>query len=147
MSLVDSLDSVLMLYAYAPLRRDSPDGRLTLFCELKVPPACEPREPLPDTEVLALVISQDAPSPVLLVGMSNEADPRDEHPPSDQAKVPTDSALCDSQEDAGASAAETIIDESVSEDYRARRMLDAKASTMSSLSITLTVLSILVALR
>lgn len=148
MSLVDSLDSVLMLYAYAPLRRDAPDGKFALFCELEAPLA---REPLQNTEPLALAMAGNSSPPILLADMSSEvdADPRDKHPLSDQAKVPTGSALHDLA-DTGArapEAPETVIDEPITGDYGARRVLDAKASTMSTLSITLTVLSILVALR
>jgi high-affinity nickel-transport protein len=150
MSLVDSLDSVLMLYAYAPLRRDSPDGKLALFWESKAPLPREPRELLADTEPLGLAMAGNSSSPVLLADMTNEgdADPRDKDPLSDQAKIPTGSALHDPAE-TGASGPEApeTVDEPITGDYRARRMLDAKASTMSTLSITLTVLSILVALR
>jgi hypothetical protein len=87
MSLVDSLDSVLMLYAYAPLRRDSPDGKLALFWESKAPLPREPRELLADTEPLGLAMAGNSSSPVLLADMSNEgdADPRDKDPLSDQA--------------------------------------------------------------
>ncbi|KAL1411225.1 hypothetical protein Q8F55_002176 [Vanrija albida] len=114
MSLVDSLDSVLMLYAYAQPALKGPDRKVRLFYR--------PLKLQEDVEAVAPLNSADA-----------EGSPSAERPPlpRDDSK---DSKLGD----------ETLVEAQTVE--RESRILAAKASTISSLSISLTLLSILVAL-
>jgi hypothetical protein len=97
MSLVDSLDSILMLYAYAEPSRESPDGKLQLF---------QPRA------AIALPVHHDT-ARVLDADGSVEAG-------TDVLKSPT---------------------------IEHTSLIKTKANTISMLSIILTVLSIVVALR
>lgn len=114
MSLVDSLDSVLMLYAYAQPNLKGADGKIHLFYR--------PLRLQSDIESVAPLNSPIAES----------SEPR---PPLVRDDSKLDNKLVDD---------ETII-EARAEEHNAR-MLAAKASTISSLSISLTLLSILVAL-
>ncbi|RSH85452.1 hypothetical protein EHS25_004848 [Saitozyma podzolica] len=117
MCLMDSLGSVLMLYAYAPLRRESEERKLALFFNPKGSLASETSH---ESEEVPVVLEEKSRS------------------------SPGKSALPDASEQAQDTSQDNTP---LRGDYRTGRMLDAKASTMSSLSITLTVICILVALR
>ncbi|GFZ52457.1 hypothetical protein JCM24511_10230, partial [Saitozyma sp. JCM 24511] len=129
MCLMDSLGSVLMLYAYAPLRRESEERKLALFFNPKGSLASETSH---ESEEVPVVLEEKS--------RSEEVDARGD----DSAKSIGKSALPDASEQAQDTSQDNTP---LRGDYRTRRMLDAKASTMSSLSITLTVICILVALR
>lgn len=99
MSFVDSLDSVLMLYAYASPSRSTPDGKLGLFYCQKT----ESQETDPETRPLLDEVSH--------------------HDDDDEAALQGEYSDIPNQ------------------------VMDKKSNVMSSLSITLTALSILVAIR
>jgi high-affinity nickel-transport protein len=134
MTLVDSLDSILMLYAYAPMREDDKEGRFSFFYQtsttrdisihedLEVPMlASEPLNPMED--------EHDGPS-------DNKADlSRTKKPSTILQPSPTVQGSHLSRSNTEAQGG----------DYAVRRKIAAKASTMSSLSISLTLLSIIVA--
>jgi high-affinity nickel-transport protein len=105
MSFVDSLDSVLMLYAYASPSRSGPEGKIGLF-QTSLSKVHDERDSIPNGEHAALLGNQEAS-----IGYDSLASPED-----------PDSGL-DAEQD------------------------DNKNQVMSSLSITLTALSIVVALR
>jgi high-affinity nickel-transport protein len=135
MSLVDSLDSVLMLYAYASPQRNSPEGKLSVFyrSENALPPLISPIHPRQDTGEEAVTVL-----------------PTDEEVEVDVDRGKKTGPKCDANVTAKAEGEPTVPlgdMDAQPMDYHARKVMDAKASTMSSLSITLTVLSIIVALR
>lgn len=129
MSLVDTLDSILMLYAYAqPDLRSGPGRKLALFVreknltlpaysgEVDQEPVLSSSEP-----AVARISSRDSDPDAKPVLLSSPA----------QLEAPVDSAKIDTVDP---------------RDERTARVLAAKTATMSSLSISLTLLSILVAL-
>lgn len=137
MSLVDTLDSILMLYAYAQpdLRTE---GKLALFERDK-------KAPLPSSEEVERVSSGDPeqgdPSKLQPPTYDSEVervsgDPEQGDPPKLQP------SNYDSTEPES-SAAVVVVDEA---QERRGRLLAAKTATMGSLSISLTLLSIVVAL-
>lgn len=129
MTLVDSLDSVLMLYAYAGPTQDSSISKFALtFKDDK--PSIE-QEVEPSNELLP-VLSVDPNTPLVTSDGQPIDQPLDQQEPS-QPKPTAQINLSD--------------DERGSPVNRKQRVLANKANTISSLSITLTLLSILVALR
>jgi len=120
MSLVDSLDSILMLYAYATPHMDRKAKRFALF--------------MSDSQShRANVISEEVVEDIpILPETSISDDLADGNTQQPDVKDTRDQP----EEVVGAGSA--IVDD---------RILDVKADTMSTLSIILTVLSILVALR
>lgn len=105
MSFVDSLDSVLMLYAYASPSRSSPEGKMGLF-QTSTSKVHDERDSIPTGEQTGLLGNEEGS-----IGYDSLASPEG-----------LDSGL-DAKQD------------------------DNKTQVMSSLSITLTALSIIVALR
>lgn len=120
MSLVDSLDSVLMLYAYAqPDLRSDPKRRFLLWTARE--------EDMPMDGTIEVVPTTEAE-------VVNEEDPHTK-PTSPSADDDSAVKLLDPEV--------TAVDEAA--EARARS-LEAKTATISSLSISLTLLSIVVAL-
>jgi high-affinity nickel-transport protein len=133
MTLVDSLDSILMLYAYAPMEKDDKDGRWTMFYSIV---SNKSVDVLPnEEEVNVPILAQHQAIPAEEQG----SDSTDKKAPisASQSSPPTKSAT-----QSTSLSAIAVDDKS---DYAIRRKLAAKASTMSSLSISLTLLSIIVA--
>lgn len=141
MSLVDTLDSILMLYAYA-----QPDlkvnRRFKLFTRDHGLPAYSATEPLVQAEPLSPTTSGLASSrEVERVNSRPTADvERVNSRDSDSKTKPTSPPI--------EAHAETIVKINPTDprDERTQRVLAAKTATMSSLSISLTLLSIVVAL-
>lgn len=105
MTLVDSLDSVLMLYAYASPSRSTPEGKLGLF------------QSQPDK-------------------------------PESESGCETDALLSPERREGHVSYVEDArVSAEQLEEVETSRVVDNKLNVMSSLSITLTALSIVVALR
>lgn len=137
MTLVDSLDSILMLYAYAPIGKDDKEGRFTIFYDAAT-----------EAESSPMIMDQEAELIVPILESGVNDDPVDAEPAKkgdilesvDQAlSRPLSSSL-----EAGRRISPTQTEDR-KDDYVLRRQLAAKASTMSSLSISLTLLSIIVA--
>jgi high-affinity nickel-transport protein len=130
MSLVDSLDSVLMLYAYAQPELKT-GGKWRLFKSRKVvldetPESVEEGGVVLPVEVEVEIEEED-----------------DDHKSSKDGKAPLPQDPAAANYGSCSKAAIAQVDE---RDERAERMLAAKTVTISSLSISLTLLSILVAL-
>lgn len=131
MTLVDSLDSVLMLYAYAGPTQDPSISRFALTYDDK-----KVRED--EETVLVPTLSNDPNFPI--AGSSVETAPPMEAlvspggDPEDSRKVLPPTTV-------------PAEEPHVQPTSREERVLASKANTISSLSITLTLLSILVALR
>ncbi|RXK38369.1 hypothetical protein M231_04411 [Tremella mesenterica] len=129
MSLVDSLDSVLMLYAYAAPSRQHPDGKLTLF---------HPRLPISASLPTAREDENAAVSEELLPSPRNEEAP---------LKVETGRGGTVLEEEADTKSNDIVeVGEMAHEDERMEGKVLRKTTTMSTLSIILTLLSIVVAL-
>lgn len=118
MSLVDSLDSVLMLYAYAQPELRT-DGKLRIWTRRNRPVDVKPVLP-----ALESMCGENGDPPKL----ADEVEQADKVAYGNIDPVPVSSE-----------------DEERAE--KAQRIIEAKTSTISSLSISLTLLSILVALR
>lgn len=121
MSLVDSLDSILMLYAYAMPDSD-PEGRLALFEDRKTPSTPSDLDPTP-----------------IVLGTVETAEEHVEEHEEDVDKART--------EKLAKAVLHRELGEQAEPSGRAQRVLNTKARTMSTLSILLTIISILVALR
>ena len=122
--MVDSLDSILMLYAYAGPTQDPSISKFALTFDKKVA--------LPAAEEDVPVLNQESTSPPL--------SPIEREEEEDTTKPTVFSEVTEADVNAvevGPSAPQT----------REQKLLATKANTISSLSITLTLLSILVALR
>ncbi|KZT60290.1 NicO-domain-containing protein [Calocera cornea HHB12733] len=113
MSLVDSIDSVLMLYSYALPSRQTPEGAFTLF-EAKVQPA-------QDLD-LARTISAK-PASVIEKKGERPVSPVVQEAPEEEQEAPVDDGV----------------------EVTNAHLAHNKATTLSSLSIILTLLSIMVA--
>jgi high-affinity nickel-transport protein len=137
MTMVDSLDSILMLYAYASPSRLSPEGRLAFFQDRKgelQPTAREEEEGAASAELLP-----DLPIEGVSATLAHAQDElQEEQDKSLQAHGPAKTAALDP---------EPLRNPDPAPDAKTRRMLESKTNAISSLSITLTVLSILVAFR
>nr|XP_018263989.1 high-affinity nickel-transporter [Kwoniella dejecticola CBS 10117]OBR86147.1 high-affinity nickel-transporter [Kwoniella dejecticola CBS 10117] len=136
MSLVDSLDSILMLYAYATPSTDSPEGKLSLLQDVQP----DPKRPITleeETVVTTLPIQDDA-QPHRLV--------HERASPNSAAGV-----SANLNERTGSNEFEALEREdrerlNSSANYRQERIMRVKTATMSNLSIILTLMSIVVAL-
>jgi len=129
MSLVDSLDSVLMLYAYAQPELRT-DGRWRLFTTRKV-----------EVEVHPVV---DEPGSSCQRFESSVSDQTSDEP---EDSKPIANTKPGSDPELGLNSKGIEVDaEDEERRETAQRMIVAKTATMSSLSISLTLLSILVAL-
>lgn len=126
MSLIDSLDSILMLYAYAqPGLRSGPNRRFLLFAQERKLTSDDSADASSDLEAAPIVVNNE-------INMSPDT-------PDDTGKQ---ASLHD-----GSSNKNVAIVAEVDEVAEERaRILEAKTSTISSLSISLTLLSIAVAL-
>nr|ODN81256.1 high-affinity nickel-transporter [Cryptococcus depauperatus CBS 7841] len=135
MSLVDSLDSILMLYAYAAPSRSTPEGRLSLFQG-----SDDKDELLADTAVPTLTTESDdnqaGRERERSIGPMEEVEGIRDEDVTEVGKVVAE----EEEERVGDSS-----DMTCQGDAKKRRVLTAKSNTMSSLSILLTFLSILVA--
>jgi high-affinity nickel-transport protein len=133
MSFVDSLDSVLMLYAYASPSRSTPEGKIGLFQSAKIEL---------DEEADRLVLEEAHPD------TTNEVLDRD-------LATGEDSAPIDKTKDSKSRVLESLpvlptLDMHEATGSRSgpdSQAIDTKKQVISSLSVTLTALSIIVALR
>lgn len=129
MSFVDSLDSVLMLYAYASPSRSTPEGKIGLFQSTKI-------ESIEEADLLP--VSNDIEPEDRVVDLPTSAEVVD--PAKDGKKqVMSEMAIVPTLEnEAGQSPSGSRPNDQV---------IDKKTQVISSLSVTLTALSIIVALR
>jgi high-affinity nickel-transport protein len=133
MSFVDSLDSVLMLYAYASPSRSTPEGKIGLFQSTKLEL---------DEEADRLVLEDTIPGATAQVVEDDLANRED-------------SAAINKTKDSKAQVMESLpvlprldINEATqSQNGPDAQAIDTKKQVISSLSVTLTALSIIVALR
>ncbi|WWC88236.1 uncharacterized protein L201_003142 [Kwoniella dendrophila CBS 6074] len=156
MSLVDSLDSVLMLYAYATPSTDSPEGKLSLF-----------QQSQQDSKSILINVEEEEVVPALPINAKTEigmrpttaenheggeiealerADQEDQY--QHKSTLPTEAAehLPVFEQAGGSCAVERGIQAGRIVDHRQERFLRVKTATMSNFSIVLTLLSIVVAL-
>lgn len=133
MTLVDSLDSILMLYAYAPIGRDDREGKLAIFYS--------------DKGRTSPVISEEAALPILEEQSSSlPAEEEGSGPDKISKNLPSVRATTTPPlRDEMSSDGRPPVLQDDKDDYARQRVLAAKAATMSTLSITLTLLSIIVA--
>lgn len=138
MTLVDSLDSVLMLYAYAGPIQDPTIGKFALTFK--------------NDQTLPRLLDQDGQEeqdrefvPTLATDPNGVVTRNDGTTIARDGSDDSSKPLSATPRDAG-----TVPDHEAGPSVRRSReqkVLDSKANTISSLSITLTLLSILVALR
>lgn len=134
MTLVDSLDSVLMLYAYAGPTQDATISKFALtFNDKKVA--------LDEETILVPTLSNDHDPNLPIEGIDEEAGPSTVTGASN-----ANEQVGPSQKVSSTTSASGVPSGS-EPSTREQRVLASKANTISSLSITLTLLSILVALR
>jgi len=130
MSFVDSLDSVLMLYAYASPSRSTPEGKIGLFQSRKIKL---------DEEADRLVL-EEAPQSPTSANMEDNIAIREDSAPIDNSK--------DGKLDSLPVLPTLDMNEaSPSHSRPDTQAIDSKKQVISSLSVTLTALSIIVALR
>jgi high-affinity nickel-transport protein len=133
MSFVDSLDSVLMIYAYASPSRSTPEGKIGLFQSTKIEL---------DEEANRLVLEEA--QPVLTTDVVEDEHATRENPaPSDKTKD-SKSQVMDSLP---VLPTLDMNEASPSHSGPDTQAIDTKKQVISSLSVTLTALSIIVALR
>jgi len=133
MSFVDSLDSVLMLYAYASPSRSTPEGKIGLFQSTKIKL---------DEEADRLVLEETPMSPT--TGTVEDDIPiREDSAPIDKTKD-SKSQVMDGLPVLPRLAMNEATGSHSGPDTQA---IDTKKQVISSLSVTLTALSIIVALR
>jgi high-affinity nickel-transport protein len=133
MSFVDSLDSVLMLYAYASPSRSTPEGKIGLFQSTKIES---------DEEADRLVIEEARPgstTEVLEHGLAT----REDSAPVDKTKDSKSQVM----ESLPVLPTLDMNEASPSHSGSDNQAIDTKKQVISSLSVTLTALSIIVALR
>lgn len=137
MSFVDSLDSVLMLYAYASPSRSTPEGKIRLFQSTKIEL---------DQAADRRVLEQAPPTPDAFDGdhptredIADSRSVKDSNTVKDsKARVMSDMAIIPT----------LAANEATSSQNQPNiQAIDTKKQVISSLSITLTALSIIVALR
>ncbi|TYJ57178.1 hypothetical protein B9479_002093 [Cryptococcus floricola] len=136
MSLVDSLDSILMLYAYASPSRSTPEGKIALLQD-----SFDSKETINETIIETLPV---------------ETSDERERVESEELRASPRGEIERLEEDQGTKymgARDGGVEEegiggpaNFAEGAQNERVIQAKANTMSSLSIILTLLSILVAL-
>jgi len=133
MSFVDSLDSVLMLYAYASPSRSTQEGKIGLFQSTKIEL---------DEEADRLVLEEARLDPTNEVPDHNLAT-REDSAPIDKTKKII------SQEVDSLPVLPTLDMNEATQSHSGpgTQAIDTKKQVISSLSITLTALSIIVALR
>lgn len=139
MSLVDSLDSILMLYAYATPDSTSPEGKLAL---LQYPDPNYKDSYLEETVATTLPAEDGQTEGHVIEPTDIPQGETEGLETEDNIKAKTGSEILAEEERVGGPSR---VDGSGG--VRNERVMKAKANTMSSLSIILTLLSILVALR
>lgn len=137
MSLVDSLDSILMLYAYATPDSTSPEGKLAL---LQHPDYKDFQ--VEETVATTLTAEGGQTEGHLIEQIDVPQGEIERLETEDNLKAKTGNEISVEEERVGGSSRVDNIGGA-----RNERVMKAKANTMSSLSIILTLLSILVALR
>jgi high-affinity nickel-transport protein len=156
MTLVDSLDSILM--PYASPSRSTPEGQMSFFQDEKKAEAIPILSGQPeDEEQEQTATGLTAGIPQLPIGQTSDLETGIERiietdPTIDIKSLPQNASLADEETEARRTVVpidsqDSHAQEVTTRDDRARRLMDSKANVMSSLSITLTILSILVALR
>ncbi|WVQ78188.1 hypothetical protein IAT38_000271 [Cryptococcus sp. DSM 104549] len=139
MSLVDSLDSILMLYAYATPSRSTPEGKIALLQD--------PEDYKDEYEAETVVVTLPARSTEDVRTPSAEIGPQDEGEIAqlerEQSAKARDLPTTVGEEEQFAGGSGSVR---AGEPVANRRVVNAKANAMSNLSIILTLLSILVAL-
>ncbi|OWZ63602.1 hypothetical protein AYX14_03272 [Cryptococcus neoformans] len=138
MSLVDSLDSILMLYAYATPDSTSPEGKLAL---LQYPDPNYKDSYLEETVATTLPAEDGQTEGHVIEPTDIPQGETEGLETEDNIKAKTGSEILVEEERVGGPSR---VDGSGG--VRNERVMKAKANTMSSLSIILTLLSILVAL-
>jgi high-affinity nickel-transport protein len=138
MTLVDSLDSVLMLYAYAGPTQDPTISKfaLTFNNDQKMPLLLDQDRQVEDDQALVPTLLGD-PNAIVTQEDGTPVNGTERDASFKPAPVGTPLPSAEADHEAGPTAPQT----------RAEMVLASKANTISSLSITLTLLSILVALR
>lgn len=139
MSLVDSLDSILMLYAYATPDTTSPEGKLAL---LQYPDLDHKDSYLEETVATALPAEGGQTERHVIEQTDIPQGEIERLETEDNIKAKTGNEILVEEERVGGPSR---VDSNGG--VRNERVIKAKANTMSSLSIILTLLSILVALR
>jgi high-affinity nickel-transport protein len=122
MSFVDSLDSVMMLYAYASPSRSTPEGKIGLFQSTKI-------ELDEEADRLAL-----RPSSTLISDSGGDGNPTEDGKARIMDNMPILPVLEEIEPSSSGSGPDI-------------QAIDKKKHVISSLSVTLTALSIIVALR
>ena len=133
MSFVDSLDSVLMLYAYASPSRSTPEGKIGLFQSTKIEL---------DEEADRLVLEEAHPDLTNEV-IDHDLATQENSAPVDKTKD-NKSQVMDSLPVLPTLNMNGASQSRIGPDTQA---IDTKKQVISSLSVTLTALSIIVALR
>jgi high-affinity nickel-transport protein len=133
MSFVDSLDSVLMLYAYASPSRSTPEGKIGLFQSTKIKL---------DEESDRLVLQETHISPTTGT-VENDIPIREDSAPIDKTKDSKSQVM----ESLPVLPTLDMNEASPSHSGTDTQAIDTKKQVISSLSVTLTALSIIVALR
>jgi high-affinity nickel-transport protein len=133
MSFVDSLDSVLMLYAYASPSRSTPEGKIGLFQSAKIEL---------DEEADRLV-HEDTPLDSTTGIMNDDIATPEEPAPIDKTKDSKSQMM----ESLPVLPTLDMNEGSSSQSGPDTQAIDTKKQVISSLSVTLTALSIIVALR
>ena len=136
MSFVDSLDSVLMLYAYASPSRSTPEGKIGLFQSTKIKL---------DEEADRLVLEDMQPGSTTEV-LNHDSATRENSAPVHKTNDSKDgkSQVIDSPP---ALPTLDMNEASPSQSMTDAQAIDSKKQVISSLSVALTALSIIVALR
>ncbi|KAK8869931.1 hypothetical protein IAR55_000499 [Kwoniella newhampshirensis] len=156
MSLVDSLDSILMLYAYATPSRSTREGKIALLQEPEDRKVDYPVDTMtitmPSLSSESLTARQVTPSSPDSQSRYSAIIPVEEQPEEEEAqevdRTKSDMDL-DIEGHVGGEESFEDLERSAGQagpSIREERIVNAKANTMSSLSIILTLLSILVAL-
>ena len=137
---MDSLDSILMLYAYASPSTSTAEGKMAFFLDAKIPASTENEVLINDTDAEVQLSTLDRPTAIL-----------DETEASDPVKAIDASGRLagvkvDTREPSAPQGTDLAVDSAL-QSGRGREIVEAKTHVMSTLSITLTLLSIIVALR
>lgn len=141
MSLVDSLDSVLMLYAYASPSTTSKEGKLALFYR-SVPGQSKPP--------VNLSIEGQPGSEQMFIPAIEVIPLRSGNEDVEHSAICVEAEMSQSEEEGKSFQPELQPEDQggvIEPVGRAREIVETKTEVMSGLSITLTVLSIVVALR
>ncbi|ODO11563.1 hypothetical protein I350_00344 [Cryptococcus amylolentus CBS 6273] len=136
MSLVDSLDSILMLYAYASPSRSTPEGKIALLQD-----SFDSKETINETIIETLPV-ETSDERERVESEELRASPRGEIERLEEEQ----GTKCMGARDGGVEEEGIGSPSNFAQGAQNERVIQAKANTMSSLSIILTLLSILVAL-